>query len=73
MVIHYGCPGFIGPRLHSIGPINRVSGAEVVGFTSARIKTLDKLTFKYARVEARIKAPNLECGLWPAFWTRART
>jgi beta-glucanase (GH16 family) len=38
-------------------------------FTSARIKTLDKLTFKYGTVEARIQTPDLANGLWPAFWT----
>jgi beta-glucanase (GH16 family) len=39
------------------------------GFTSARIRTEDKLTFKYGRIEARIKMPDLADGLWPAFWT----
>jgi beta-glucanase (GH16 family) len=38
-------------------------------FTSARVKTLDKLTFKYGTIEARIKVPDLADGLWPAFWT----
>jgi len=38
-------------------------------FTSARIKTQDKLTFQYGTVEARIKVPDLGNGLWPAFWT----
>jgi len=38
-------------------------------FTSARVKTQDKLTFKYGRIEARIKMPDLADGLWPAFWT----
>lgn len=38
-------------------------------FTSARVKTQDKLTFKYGRIEARIKVPDLADGLWPAFWT----
>ena len=39
------------------------------GFTSARIRTEDKLTFKYGTIEARIKIPDLADGLWPAFWT----
>lgn len=39
------------------------------GFTSARIRTEDKLTFKYGTIEARIKVPDLADGLWPAFWT----
>ena len=38
-------------------------------FTSARIKTQDKLTFTYGTVEARIQTPDLGDGLWPAFWT----
>jgi beta-glucanase (GH16 family) len=38
-------------------------------FTSARVRTQDKLTFKYGTVEARIKIPDLADGLWPAFWT----
>lgn len=38
-------------------------------FTSARIKTEDKLTIKYGTIEARIKVPDLADGLWPAFWT----
>jgi len=38
-------------------------------FTSARIRTQDKLTFKYGTIEARIKIPDLADGLWPAFWT----
>eukprot|EP00980_Cylindrotheca_fusiformis_P029371 scaffold23456_cov144-Cylindrotheca_fusiformis.AAC.5 len=38
-------------------------------FTSGRIKTLDKFTFKYGSVEASIKVPDLRSGLWPAFWT----
>lgn len=39
------------------------------GFTSARVRTEDKLTLKYGRIEARIKIPDLADGLWPAFWT----
>lgn len=38
-------------------------------FTSGRIKTQDKVTFKYGTIEARIRFPNLDEGLWPAFWT----
>jgi len=37
-------------------------------FTSSRIKTEDKLTFKYGTVEARIQVPDLGNALWPAFW-----
>ena len=38
-------------------------------FTSGRIRTQDKLTFLYGTVEARIQVPDLQDGLWPAFWT----
>jgi beta-glucanase (GH16 family) len=38
-------------------------------FTSGRINSEDKLTFKYGTIEARIKVPDLGDGLWPAFWT----
>ena len=38
-------------------------------FTSARIKTQDKFSFTYGTLEARIKPPDLDAGLWPAFWT----
>lgn len=37
-------------------------------FTSGRIVTSGKFNFKYGTIEARIKLPNLEDGLWPAFW-----
>jgi len=37
-------------------------------FTSSRIRTQDKLTFQYGTVEARIRIPDLDAGLWPAFW-----
>ncbi len=38
-------------------------------FTSGRLNTRDKLTFRYGTVEARIRVPDLADGLWPAFWT----
>jgi len=37
------------------------------GYTSARIKTQDKFTVKYGKIEARIKIPHGQ-GMWPAFW-----
>jgi beta-glucanase (GH16 family) len=36
-------------------------------FTSARMKTLGKFTFRYGKVAARIKGVYGK-GLWPAFW-----
>lgn len=43
-------------------------GSEDV-FTSARIKTEHKVSFTYGSLETRIKVPDMEAGLWPAFWT----
>ena len=38
-------------------------------FTSARLKTEGKFSFTYGTLEARIKVPTMDAGLWPAFWT----
>ena len=35
---------------------------------SGRINSQGKKNFKYGRIEASIKLPNLANGLWPAFW-----
>jgi beta-glucanase (GH16 family) len=43
------------------------------GFTSGRVNTKGKLSFKYGKIEARIKMPDLANGLWPAFWTLGYT
>ncbi|WP_444936411.1 discoidin domain-containing protein [Microbulbifer sp. JMSA004] len=37
-------------------------------FSSARLKSLGRLTYKYGTIEARIKLPDMDAGLWPAFW-----
>jgi beta-glucanase (GH16 family) len=42
-------------------------------FTSARLKTVGRVHFKYGTLEARIKVPDLENGLWPAFWMLGTT
>ena len=42
-------------------------------FTSARLKTLGRVQFKYGTLEARIKVPNMVDGLWPAFWMLGST
>lgn len=47
----------------------KLSGSTRIGFTSARLKTENKIMVKYGTIEARIKMPNLADGLWPAFWT----
>jgi beta-glucanase (GH16 family) len=49
--------------------ITAVRSQEGFSFTSARVRTEDKLTVKYGTIEARIKVPDLADGLWPAFWT----
>lgn len=35
--------------------------------TSARINTKNKFSFKFGKVQARVKAPT-DNGMWPAFW-----
>jgi beta-glucanase (GH16 family) len=51
-------------HLHIIGKKENYQGSE---YTSARIKTQSKKTWKYGKIEARIKLPTGQ-GLWPAFW-----
>ncbi|MCR5834923.1 MAG: glycoside hydrolase family 16 protein [Lachnospiraceae bacterium] len=36
-------------------------------YTSGRITTQGKYSFRYGKIEARIKLPSLS-GIWPAFW-----
>ena len=37
------------------------------GYTSVRMNTHSKHSFKYGRIEARMKLPRTQ-GIWPAFW-----
>ena len=37
-------------------------------YTSARLITQDRAAFQYGKIEARMKLPAGEDGLWPAFW-----
>jgi beta-glucanase (GH16 family) len=39
-------------------------------YTSARLRTLNNLDFKWGRVEARMRLPSTS-GIWPAFWMLA--
>ena len=48
----------ITARQQSVGGMN---------YTSARLKTQCKKSWKYGKVEARIKLPSFQ-GSWPAFW-----
>lgn len=43
----------------------KFSGKE---FTSGRLVTRGDVSFKYGKIEARIKLPATANGLWPAFW-----
>lgn len=47
----------------------KLTGSTPTGFTSARLRTENKLMFRYGTIEARIRMPDLRDGLWPAFWT----
>jgi len=47
--------------------IGRKEPWEGFEYTSASINTLDKFSFQYGRVEARMKLPVGQ-GIWPAFW-----
>ncbi|HKM93268.1 MAG TPA: family 16 glycosylhydrolase [Prolixibacteraceae bacterium] len=42
-------------------------------FTSGKVTTKGKFAFKRGKLEASIKIPNLNKGLWPAFWTLGYT
>lgn len=37
-------------------------------FTSARLITENKVELKHGRIETRVKLPDGEAGIWPAFW-----
>ena len=37
-------------------------------YTSARITTANKVTARYGKLEARIKLPKGQMGVWPAYW-----
>jgi beta-glucanase (GH16 family) len=47
--------------------IGRKEQFENFGYTSASINTLEKFSFLYGKVEARMKLPVGQ-GMWPAFW-----
>lgn len=42
-------------------------------FTSGRINTEGRVHFKYGTLEAKIQIPDLQDGLWPAFWLMGAT
>ncbi|MCB9867491.1 MAG: family 16 glycosylhydrolase, partial [Phycisphaerales bacterium] len=37
-------------------------------FTSSRLVTNGRFAFKYGTLEARVKLPNVDYGIWPALW-----
>lgn len=49
--------------------ITVIQDASDNSFTSARIKTDNKFSFTYGTLVSRIKFPDMDAGLWPAFWT----
>lgn len=54
----------------SNGTLKITARQENVGganYSSARIRTINKMEFLYGKVEARIKVP-IGQGIWPAFW-----
>ena len=51
-------------QLHIIAKKESYGGFD---YTSARIKTANKVKFKYGIVEARMSLPNKKA-MWPAFW-----
>jgi beta-glucanase (GH16 family) len=51
--------------LYEMCPIDTPGNA--CEFESSRLQTKGKLSFKYGRLEARIRVPNGD-GTWPAFW-----
>ena len=51
---------------HDLNPYPAYYGT-AAEWTSAKITTFNKISLKYGRVEARIRAPK-GLGTWPAFW-----
>lgn len=43
------------------------------GFNSGRINSAEKVYFTHGKIEARIKMPYTNAGLWPAFWMLGAT
>ncbi|MBE5959489.1 MAG: glycoside hydrolase family 16 protein [Lachnospiraceae bacterium] len=69
-----GNEGEDGNILVSKGTLKIIPKEEVVEsdegtfkYTSTRMVTAGKQSFKYGKIEARIKLPSVD-GLWPAFW-----
>lgn len=44
------------------------NSSDTRSFTSGRVNSQGKYTFKYGKIEARVKIPKTYQGLWPAFW-----
>ena len=76
-------PGWVNNELQSYGnstkntyvkdgflviqPIKKENADGTVNYTSGRVNTMDKHTFTYGRIEARLKVPKGQ-GYLPAFW-----
>ena len=51
-------------KIHALRHDSTIGGKN---YTSARMKTQGKHSFKYGKIEARMKLPRFQ-GSWPAFW-----
>jgi beta-glucanase (GH16 family) len=59
-------------KLH-LTALSTTDGQSPPTFTSGRIKTDDRVYFRYGIIEARVKVPNVDGGLWFGFWTLGQT
>ena len=53
------------------GSKNWQENREYAQYTSASVITLNKMEFKYGRIEVRAKLPHVK-GIWPAIWALGR-
>ncbi|MDY0779512.1 T9SS type A sorting domain-containing protein [Tenacibaculum sp. IB213877] len=59
-------PGEAGNKALVIEAKRENSGSRA--YTSGKVITEDKVAIHYGMIEARVRVPNLEQGLWPAVW-----
>ncbi|MBU2887853.1 carbohydrate-binding protein [Gilvimarinus agarilyticus] len=51
----------------------RAENVEGSAFTSGKLDSQNAVAIQYGMIETRIRVPNLETGLWPAFWLLGTT
>ena len=59
-------PGEVGNYALALQVKREVFGAS--NFTSGRVDSQGKVAVHYGMIETRIRVPDLDLGLWPAFW-----